>query len=229
MEPFDPDAGQEPPPPGDDTGRPERSPEELRQEVADGLLHAQSRLSAATTKTLETASFLYALIELLNERGLVAIEELDERKQAVGRRLAAQFGQQGMGVMLQDPEYDKYNFEAETKIDCASRVSLCHAACCRLPFALSKQDIRERVVQWDLGQPYMIAQARDGNCVHLERGSHRCTIHEQRPVPCRAFDCRDDRRIWLDFHNRVINPDINRDDWPQCLTRGATGGDGDDR
>ena len=205
------------------------SSRELRQEVADGLLHAQTRLSATTSKTLETASFLYALIELLSERGLVAIKELDERKEVVGRRLAAQFGERGMGVMLQDPEYDKYDFEGETTIDCASRVSLCRAACCRLPFALSRQDIRERVVQWDLGQPYLIAQTKDGDCVHLEHSCRRCTIHGQRPVPCRAFDCRQDKRIWLDFDNRVVNPAIYREDWPRCLAPGETGGADDDR
>jgi len=47
---------------------PDRSPD-LRQEVAEGLLHAYGRLNARTSETLEVASsFLYALIELLDER-----------------------------------------------------------------------------------------------------------------------------------------------------------------
>jgi hypothetical protein len=36
-------------------------------------------------------------------------------------------------------------------------------------------------------------------------------------VPCRAFDCRQDRRIWLDFEARIVNPLIERPDWPRCL------------
>ena len=116
---------------------------DLRQEVAEGLLYAHSRLNANTSKTLEAASFLYALVELLNERGLISIEELDERKRVVGQRLAEGLMAQGMGVALQEPEYDKYTFQEEAKVDCASLLHLCHAACCRLPFALSKQDIRE--------------------------------------------------------------------------------------
>ena len=197
---------------------------DLRQEVAEGLLYTHSRLNANTAKTLEAASFLYGLVELLNERGLITIEELDERKGAVAQRLAAQLGAQGTGVMLQDPEYDKYAFEGEAQIDCASRLHLCHAACCRLPFALSKQDVREGVIRWDLGQPYLIAQGDDGYCCHLDRGTCRCTVREHRPVPCRAYDCRQDQRIWLDFERMVPNPAIVRDDWPHCLSGDGGGG-----
>lgn len=190
---------------------------DLRHEVAEGLLYAHTRLNANTSKTLEASSFLYALIELLEERGLVAIDELDERKRSVGQRLARKQSEQGLGVMLQDPEYDKYSFQSEVEIDCSSRLHLCHAACCRLPFALSKQDVREGIVLWDLGRPYLIAQGGDGYCCHIDRGTLGCTIREHRPVPCRAYDCRQDRRIWLDFEAMVPNPDIARADWPRCV------------
>jgi len=190
---------------------------DLRQEVAEGLLYTHSLLNANTAKTLEAASFLYALVELLSEKGLLTIEELDERKRVVGQRLVEQLRKNGDGVMLQDPEYDKYNFQEEVIVDCASRVHLCRAACCRLPFALSKQDIREGIVYWDFGQPYLVAHNGNGTCGHLEPQTRACTVWAHRPVPCRAFDCRNDRRIWLDFAGMAINPDINRADWPQCL------------
>jgi Putative zinc- or iron-chelating domain len=193
---------------------------DLRQDVAEGLLYTHSRLNANTSKTLEAASFLYALIELLSERGLIAVEELDERKRVVGQRLAKQFSDKGMGVMLQEPEYDKYTFQGGVKIDCENRIHLCKAACCRLPFALSKQDVREGIVRWDLGQPYLIDQGKDGSCVHLERGSCQCSIYAHRPVPCRGYDCRNDGRIWLDFEKKLPNPAIDRPDWPQCVTTG---------
>ncbi len=196
---------------------------DLRQEVADGLLYTHSRLNANTSKTLESASFLYALVELLEERGIISIEELDERKRVVGQRLAEQLMAQGSGVMLQEPEYDKYAFESGAEVDCAGLMHLCHAACCRLPFALSKQDIREGVVQWDLGQPYIIAHGPDGYCSHLDRASCGCTIRDHRPVPCRAYDCRQDERIWRDFEKRIVNPDIYRPDWPACIAERERG------
>ncbi len=192
---------------------------DFRQEVADGLRYAHIRLGANTSKTLEAASFLYALIELMSEKGLISIEELDERKKVVGQRLVEKLKESGNGVVFQDPEYDKYTFNSGVEIDCDKRIPLCKAACCRLPFALSKQDVREGVVHWNFGQPYMIDQGKDGYCNHLERGACRCTVYQNRPVPCRGFDCRKDQRIWLDFEKRAVNPEIYREDWPQCLAQ----------
>ena len=106
---------------------------DFHQEIAEGLLYVHSRLNANTAKNLEAASFLYALVELLGERGIITVEELEDRKRVVGQRLAKQ------------PE-----------IDCGSRIPLCRATCCRLPFTLSKQDVRERTVLRDLGQTQVI-------------------------------------------------------------------------
>ena len=207
----------------DEPGRRRRA-DDSRREIAEGLLYVHARLRENTQAGLEAASFLYGLIELLNERGLVSIEELDQRKREVAQRLEDKNREKGVGVLLQDPEYDKYSFGGAT-IDCENRVHLCRAACCRLPFALSKQDIREGVVQWDLGQPYMIARGEAGYCTHLDQSCHRCAVHAHRPVPCRAYDCRNERKIWLDFDNKIVNPDILRDDWPY----GASEADGQTR
>jgi len=207
----------------DESDRPPPPASPSWQQVAEGLLYTHGRLNENTKANLEAASFLYGLVELLEEKKVISIAELDERKHEVSQRLARKSNEKGIGVLLQEPETDKYTFAAGATIDCENRVALCKAACCRLPFALSKQDIREGIVQWDLGQPYLIAQDDTGHCVHLDRGCHRCTIHEQRPVPCRGYDCRNDRRIWLDFANRIVNPDIRRDDWPRGLPADDTG------
>ena len=199
---------------------------DLRQEVAEGLFYTHTRLSQNTNKTLEASAFLYGLIELLNERGFISIQELDERKKVVAERLVAQLKEKGLGVMLQDPEEDKYNFKGETKIDCENRVHLCHATCCRLRFALSKQDVYEGIIKWDLGRPYLIAQDKDGYCTHFERGTCRCTVRQHRPVPCRGYDCRNDKRIWLDFEKRIVNPNIHRPDWPHCEAAAEGNGSG---
>jgi len=191
--------------------------DKLRREGAEGLLYAHSRLNTNTSKTLEAASFLYALVELLSEKGVISVEELDARKKTVGQRLAEEFQAKAMGAMLQDPEYDKYTFKDAVAVDCRKRVELCHGACCRIPFALSKQDIHEGIVRWEMGQPYLIAHGEDGYCEHFDRSRFGCRVYENRPVPCRAFDCRRDNRIWLDFEKMIVNLDIRRDDWPRCL------------
>jgi hypothetical protein len=195
--------------------------DDVRKEVAEGLFYTHTRLGQNTNKTLEASAFLYGLIELLSERGIITIQELDEHKKVAGERLAAQFKEKGLGVMLQDAEEDKYAFRSEAKIDCENRVEFCHASCCRLRFALSKQDIYEGIIKWDLGHPYLIAQGKDRYCTHFEQSSCRCTVRENRPVPCRGYDCRNDKRIWVDFDNKIVNPNINREDWPQCEVEAA--------
>jgi hypothetical protein len=157
---------------------------------------------------LESATFLYALIELLTEKGVLTIEELDAQKDKIADRVEKRFLSKGMGVVLQEPDQDKYAFQAEAHVDCENRVHLCKAACCRMIFPLSRQDIAERIIMWDLESPYLIAQTEDGYCRHLDRTGCKCTVREHRPIPCRAYDCRNDPRIWSDFANYVINPDL---------------------
>ena len=192
-------------------GKVSNATEELRKEMVSGLLYTHSRANSNTNRLLETASFLYALVEILAEKELVNIVELDERKKIVGERLQKRFLGKGMGVAIQEPEQDKYTFqEKEVRIDCENRIHLCKAACCRLSFPLSMQDIDEGVIKWDLRSPYLIAQDADGYCQHMEKNTCRCTVYENRPIPCRAYDCRNDQRIWLDFENKVVNPDIGK-------------------
>jgi hypothetical protein len=185
--------------------------EALRQEVAQGLLDSHARANKNAGKTLEIASFCYALIELLQEKGLLTFEDLDDRQKAVSKRLVKKFAEQGIGVVaLQDFKQDKYAFKEEVEIDCARRVHLCQAACCRLDLALSKQDIEEGILKWELGKPYMIAKDAEGYCRHLERTTCRCTVWQHRPIPCRGYDCRQDTRIWLDFANGIVNPNLEQ-------------------
>jgi len=186
------------------------SRDSLRNEVAHGLEYTHNRANANTGKVLEVASFAYAAIELLIERGVFSSEDIDEKKNAVASRLVEKFRDDGMGVVRTEPEIDKYSFGGGVVIDCESRIPVCRAACCRLGFALSRQDVEEGIVRWDFGRPYMIAQGEDGYCRHLDRGSHRCGVYGNRPVPCRGYDCRGDKRIWADFENRVPSPDLDK-------------------
>jgi hypothetical protein len=184
--------------------------DKIRQEFAGGLLYCHDRANANTSKALETAAFAYASIELLIEKGLLSEAELNERKTKVVERLAGKFRDEAMGVFLQNPELDKYQFQGAPPIDCEDRIPLCKAVCCRLRVALSKQDLEEGVVRWDLAHPYLIAREADGYCTHLQREDRKCGIYEKRPVPCRGYDCRQDKRIWADFENRVVSPELEK-------------------
>lgn len=89
-------------------------------------------------------------------------------------------------------------------IPCGELIPLCRAQCCTLSFALSTEDLDEGVIRWDYGQPYLIRQrASDGYCVHNDPESRGCTVHAFRPRVCRSYDCRNDKRIWIDYAQRI--------------------------
>jgi hypothetical protein len=185
-------------------------------DVLRGLLYAHDRANANTAALHEMSSTLDAVVELLVAEGLVDPDALAEGRVETGRRREREFYERGMAVALQELDKSKYTFAGGAEIDCESRLALCGAACCRLPVALSKEDVEEGVLRWDLGRPYLLARDADRQCVHLDRGTHRCGVYGARPTPCRAYDCREDRRIWLDFEARVVNPAINDPAWPDA-------------
>jgi len=121
-----------------------------RTEIAEGLRYTHDRANSNTAKLLEVSSFAYAAIELLAEKGLIDIEVLDRKKKEIADRMVERFRQEGIGAAYQDPEHDKYTFQSSVAIDCENRIDVCKAACCRLRFALSHQDVSEGIVQWDV-------------------------------------------------------------------------------
>ena len=190
-------------------------------EVLRGLVYTHNRANANTAELHKTSVTLTALIDLLVERGLVDGNELNERREQLAEKLKRDYVSRGMAVAMQDFDVSKYEFKGGAEIDCENRLHLCKAACCRLPFALSKHDVQEGVVKWDLGQPYLNARDDDGYCVHLGKDTCQCTVYNQRPIPCRGYDCRKDERVWIDFENRVVNPSVNDPNWPHCLETGS--------
>jgi len=178
--------------------------------VPAGLLYSHSRITDNTRKIVQSSSFLYTLIELLDEKGFLSITEIDARRKKVAERLVRKFEQSRIGLLYQDPEEDKYAFDSNPDIDCQSCLQSCKAICCKIPFALSRQDVQEGLVRWEFGRPYLIAHDKDGYCVHLNRENYQCTAYEHRPVPCRGFSCRDNEKwpVWINFDAQVINPEF---------------------
>jgi Fe-S-cluster containining protein len=182
----------------------------LYDQLAQGVIYCHTRINDNTKKSLEAASFTYALIELLVEKGLITIDALDARKKEVADRLVERFTQSGLGLLYQDPEYDKYAFDQEAEVDCGTCLDTCRAICCKFPFALSRQDVEEGIVRWEFRRPYLIAHDADGYCVHLDRTTYQCSVHSHRPVPCRGFDCRNSDRwkVWNDGDQRQLNSEL---------------------
>jgi Fe-S-cluster containining protein len=173
----------------------------LQRDFERGLRFAHVMMSINQHEGREGVVFARALAELLVDKGVVGKEELETMMAQVGQQLEALPTPK---VRLARSE-DKYSFDGEVFIDCASRVHLCKARCCAFAFYLTEQDLDEGIVRWDYGRPYWIQTGKDGYCAHCEPGTWRCRIHAQRPYVCRAYDCRNDQRIWLDFEHMVPN------------------------
>ena len=181
-----------------------------RREVELGFMFDHTLLSETSRQAMEASTWALALGELLVEHGLLDEEAVEQRREAVKRALLDQIDERGLGLFVNDNDEDKYQVVSPTGINCAERIHLCRAACCTYRFPLSRQDVEEGVAQWHFGQPYWNRVDERGYCVHHDRGSGACSIYENRPAPCRAFDCRNDRRIWLDFDAMVVNPELER-------------------
>lgn len=101
----------------------------VEDDLSSGLLYTHTRINDNTKKVLESSSFLYGLIELLSEKGMITIGELDERKKQVAERLVRRFTESGLGLMYRESECDKYAFAQEAHVDCQSRLSICKSIC----------------------------------------------------------------------------------------------------
>jgi hypothetical protein len=101
---------------------------------------------------------------------------------------------------------DKYNVVHGEPVDCADRIPLCKARCCRFAIVLTEQDLDEGKLQWEIENPYVLRRGSDGRCVYQDRRTGLCGNYEHRPAGCRIYSCKTDARIWLDFENKIPAP-----------------------
>jgi hypothetical protein len=169
-----------------------------RGEVEAGIRYIHQMEIEGRLEQTEIAADIAAIKALLIERGVLPGEAFEERR----AEIAAEQRQLGANrrFPIFGPPDDKYAAETPD-IPCADLLHLCRAACCNLEFGLSIQDLEEGVIRWQYDQPYLVKQdPATGKCVHFKGG---CEVYDQRPLPCREFDCRKDVRIWKDFDARI--------------------------
>jgi Fe-S-cluster containining protein len=178
------------------------NPQDLQkaiQEVERGLRFTHVMMSVNQDQGNEAVAYVQALADVLIEKGILKQEELEAPLENARKEVAEVLMPR---VRLADMG-DKYAEGQAVEIDCFARLPLCHARCCTFKFFLTKQDLDEGVARWDYGNPYWIKQAQDGYCTHSDPQTRGCTIHGQRPHVCRQYDCRNDKRVWIDFEKRI--------------------------
>lgn len=181
--------------------------EELDRQVERGSLFTQATLERAFRRIGNAEGLLSRLVDQLLAQGVVSADDL--------------------GVTMEDPPDDDPPEETsativwpsvtlrldgedssaapERFVDCAARLPVCGAVCCRLKFPLSPEEVDAGTVKWDIGHPYIIRQSTDGFCSHHNPSSGGCAVYEDRPGVCRRYTCAGDTRIWADFDNMVLN------------------------
>jgi hypothetical protein len=93
----------------------------------------------------------------------------------------------------------------EVFVDCAARMPVCQAVCCKLGIHLSAAEALDDRLRTDPDNPFLLQREEDGRCTHQDRATGFCGAYEDRPKPCRQYSCAGDRRIWRDFEGMVLN------------------------
>jgi Fe-S-cluster containining protein len=187
----------------------------LEREDTDVGLRFVNRMGDETRRGVyETALTVLALIEELREGG--GLDDDAYRRRLADAEAAGVKRVRDHARVMMENRVDKYALTELPDVPCAELIPLCRGRCCTLHFPLSKQDLNERVVKWQYARPYIIRQGEDGYCVHNDRATKGCGVYEHRPATCRTYDCRKDKRIWVDFERRipVVDPRLEPRDAP---------------
>jgi Fe-S-cluster containining protein len=174
--------------------------DELQRQLERDGLFTHTALSALAVRINELAAFLHGAIDVLIKNGVVTESAIEAAAASVNSELEARKELAHAGVLLRKDPPDKQ----PAVVDCAARMHVCKAICCKLDFALTAEEVEGGAIRWDLGQPYYIRHGRDGGCVHQNRDGS-CGVYASRPVICRTYSCADDSRIWSNFEAMELN------------------------
>jgi Fe-S-cluster containining protein len=176
----------------------------LERQVERGTVRTQSLLNRSFERIRQLEATLDGLVALLVSRGTLSEREVREAAGHAGERVDARSDASPHTVVLRAEEVANEPHE-EVFVDCAARMHVCHAVCCKLSVALSGAEVEAGKVRWDLGRPYFLRREADGACTHNDRSTGGCTVYADRPQPCRKYSCATDGRIWKDFDRMELN------------------------
>jgi Fe-S-cluster containining protein len=194
-------------PPDNPVAELERQMERGSQFTQAALAQVIERLSAVEGRIGELVRYLWAETEEATPSSEPSEpSEPSESQASDGEEV------EGMGdapLNVQWPSIALANERDETRpkveVNCAERMHICHAVCCKLSFALTAGEVESGKVRWDLGFPYFVRHGTNSYCTHNDTATGRCTVYADRPGVCRRYSCANDPRIWKDFDNMVLN------------------------
>jgi len=211
----------------------------LDRQVERAGVRTQQLFNRSFERLSELQAILLGLVDRLVAAGVVDADDLVTSAGTVEAEMVARGeGLDHLVTLREDPPDAT---AAPAVVDCAARMPVCHAVCCKLAVSLSAAEVESGRLRWDLGHPYRLRREADGRCTHQDRATGWCRVYEDRPRPCRTYTCATDGRIWKDFAAVELNtewlaahfgPDEPRFTPPKArpplpIWRGAAPGPGD--
>lgn len=191
---------------------------QLERQVERGSLFTHTIVSRNADQIHEAQSFLYGVIDLLIEKGIVTQDEVSQSASKVRQEMDEKGLTVGPGIALRI-EGDNNNKDDFVPVNCSERLHICKAVCCKLHFALTVEEVESGQIKWDLGAPYYIRHESTGCCHHLDPNTRGCSIYGNRPGVCRRYSCARDERIWKDFEKMELNEEWIRDNLTESRPR----------
>jgi Fe-S-cluster containining protein len=178
-----------------------QQPDDSDDQMVRGAMHTHSMLSKYADRINTIESFLFGLIDKLIENGDLSSKSLYQQVEKIKSELHQKNEHLHPNLALLAEETVNTN---QPPVNCEERMHICKAVCCRMNFALSKNEVESGKIKWDLGRPYFIRKQANGYCCHNGE-KHGCGIYADRPLVCQAYSCKGDERIWKDFDQMVLN------------------------
>lgn len=184
---------------------------QLERQLVRGSHFAQAVMEKLLARVARTEASLAELQELLQEAGILVEEDADDappEPEDDDEEPASAGPPSWPAVALRTEPTEP---EPLPEVDCATRMHVCHAVCCKLNFALTPAEVESGTTKWDLGFPYMIRHESNGYCTHNDTTTSGCGIYADRPGVCRRYSCAGDTRIWKDFDAMELNEEWIRE------------------
>jgi Fe-S-cluster containining protein len=183
--------------------------DQLERQVVRASQFTQASLGQLADRLSAIEMYLNDLVEALRLQGVVTTESIVEDEAESADEDPCQLTLTDRQAVVQWPGIAFRDDSDETapslgEVDCEARMSICHAVCCKLNFALTPEEL-DTGIKWDLGFPYFIRHEANGYCSHNDVGTGGCNVYADRPAVCRRYSCANDTRIWKDFEAMVLN------------------------
>ena len=184
---------------------------QLERQLIRSSHFTQAVMDKLVARLARAEASIGELVELLQAGGILADEDPEPSEpvtqdddEEAPRAVPTSWPGIAFGAEPQEPE-------EPGPVDCAARMHICHAVCCKLNFALTPSEVEAGTAKFDLGFPYMIRHESNGYCSHNDTATGRCGIYADRPGVCRRYNCANDTRIWKDFDKMELNEEWIRD------------------